>query len=141
MASLGLLSALAFAAAPAQAQVNININTAPPVVVGAPADAQYYYIPEANAYYDVPARRYIVQRNGQWARYERLDGIIFIPSISTTVGRSPGPTTARGIPTACPRAKPRSCMAKAPASTTTEGLVQDMVRAEVPASHPSQPLP
>jgi hypothetical protein len=73
-ASLGLLAVLAFAAAPAQAQINVNINTAPPVVVGAPANAQYYYIPEANAYYDVPARRYIVQRNGQWGRYERLDG-------------------------------------------------------------------
>ena len=73
-AVLGLLSALAFLATPAQAQVNININTAPPVVVGAPANAQYYYIPEANAYYDVPARRYLVQRNGKWNRYERLEG-------------------------------------------------------------------
>jgi hypothetical protein len=72
-ASLGLLGALAFVAAPAQAQVNINI-TAPPVVVGAPANVQYYYIPEANAYYDVPARRYLVQRKGKWARYERLEG-------------------------------------------------------------------
>ena len=73
-ASFGLLAALSFAVAPAQAQVNININTAPPVVVGAPANAQYYYIPEANAYYDVPARRYLVQRDGRWNRYERLEG-------------------------------------------------------------------
>ena len=73
-ASLAALSALALAAAPAHAQINVNINTAPPVVVGAPANAQYYYIPEANAYYDVPARRYIVQRNGKWNRYERLEG-------------------------------------------------------------------
>ncbi len=73
-ATLSLLSALAFAASPAQAQINININTAPPVVVGAPANAQYYYIPEANAYYDVPARRYLVQRKGKWGRYERLEG-------------------------------------------------------------------
>jgi hypothetical protein len=73
-AALGLLSALALAATPAQAQVNININTGPPVVVGAPANAQYYYIPEANAYYDVPARRYLVQRDGRWDRYERLEG-------------------------------------------------------------------
>jgi hypothetical protein len=73
-AAFAVLSGLALVAAPAHAQVNININTAPPVVVGAPANAQYYYIPEANAYYDVPARRYIVQRNGQWAHYERLDG-------------------------------------------------------------------
>ena len=73
-ASLAVLSALALAAAPAHAQINVNINTAPPVVVGAPTDAQYYYIPEANAYYDVPARRYLVQRDGRWQRYERLDG-------------------------------------------------------------------
>jgi hypothetical protein len=73
-ASLAALSALALVAAPAQAQVSININTAPPVVVGAPSNAQYYYIPEANAYYDVPARRYLVQRNGRWQRYERLEG-------------------------------------------------------------------
>ncbi|MVN76284.1 hypothetical protein GO988_08100 [Hymenobacter sp. HMF4947] len=73
-ATLGAFSLLAFAAAPAYAQVNININTAPPVVVGAPSNAQYYYIPEANAYYDVPARRYLVQRNGKWARYEHLEG-------------------------------------------------------------------
>jgi hypothetical protein len=73
-ASFGALGLLAFIATPAQAQVNININTAPPMVVGAPANAQYYYIPEANAYYDVPAHRYIVQRDGKWGRYERLDG-------------------------------------------------------------------
>jgi hypothetical protein len=73
-ASLAVLSALALAAAPAHAQINVNINTAPPVVVGAPANAQYYYIPEANAYYDVPARRYLVQRDGKWNRYERLEG-------------------------------------------------------------------
>ncbi|MGI4867144.1 MAG: hypothetical protein ACRYFZ_24720 [Janthinobacterium lividum] len=73
-ASLGLLSALALVAAPAHAQINVNINTAPPVVVGAPANAQYYYIPEANAYYDVPAHRYLVQRNNQWTRVEHIEG-------------------------------------------------------------------
>lgn len=71
--SLGLLSALAFAA-PAHAQINININTAPPVVVNAPANAQYYYVPEINGYYDVPARRYIVLRNGRWGRVNHVDG-------------------------------------------------------------------
>ena len=44
------------------------------MVVGAPADAQYYYVPEINGYYDVPARRYLVQRDGRWTRLERLDG-------------------------------------------------------------------
>ena len=73
-AALAAFGALALVASPAHAQINVNINTAPPVVVGAPANAQYYYIPEANAYYDVPARRYIVQRDGKWNRYERLEG-------------------------------------------------------------------
>jgi len=73
-ATLAAFGALALVASPAHAQINVNINTAPPVVVGAPANAQYYYIPEANAYYDVPARRYIVQRDGKWNRYERLEG-------------------------------------------------------------------
>lgn len=72
--ALLLAAGLALVGTAAHAQINVNINTAPPVVVGAPANAQYYYIPEANAYYDVPAHRYLVQRNGKWGRYERLDG-------------------------------------------------------------------
>jgi len=106
-AALGLLSALALslAAAPAQAQVNININTAPPVVVGAPANAQYYYIPEANAYYDVPARRYLVQRNGQWVRYERLEGYDarnFHPQYIDYRGDSPWLWKGKGHPHGMP---------------------------------------
>ena len=104
-AALAAFSALALAAAPAQAQVNININTAPPVVVGAPANAQYYYIPEANAYYDVPARRYLVQRNGQWARYERLDGYDprnFHPQYIEYRGDSPWLWKGKGHPHGMP---------------------------------------
>jgi hypothetical protein len=104
-AFLGLVSALALAAAPAQAQVNININTAPPVVVGAPADAQYYYIPEANAYYDVPARRYLVQRDGRWGRYERLDGYDprnFHPQYIDYRGDSPWLWKGKGHPHGMP---------------------------------------
>jgi hypothetical protein len=104
-AALVLLSGLALAAAPAHAQVNININTAPPVVVGAPANAQYYYIPEANAYYDVPAQRYIVQRNGQWARYERLDGYDprnFHPQYIEYRGDSPWLWKGKGHPHGMP---------------------------------------
>jgi hypothetical protein len=101
----GMLGLLAFAATPARAQVNININTAPPVVVGAPADAQYYYIPEANAYYDVPARRYLVQRKGQWVRYERLDGYDprnFHPQYIDYRGDSPWLWKGKGHPHGMP---------------------------------------
>ncbi|GAA4502502.1 hypothetical protein GCM10023172_25960 [Hymenobacter ginsengisoli] len=104
-ASLAVLSGLALAAAPAHAQINVNINTAPPVVVGAPADAQYYYIPEANAYYDVPARRYLVQRNGQWGRYERLDGYDprnFHPQYIDYRGDSPWLWKGKGHPHGMP---------------------------------------
>ncbi|MGI4873757.1 MAG: hypothetical protein ACRYFX_21570 [Janthinobacterium lividum] len=69
-----LAAGLALAGTTAHAQINVNINTAPPVVVGAPTNAQYYYVPEINGYYDVPARRYVVLRNGQWARVERIEG-------------------------------------------------------------------
>jgi hypothetical protein len=104
-AALTVLSGLALVAAPAHAQVNININTGPPVVVGAPANAQYYYIPEANAYYDVPAQRYIVQRNGQWARYERLDGYDprnFHPQYIEYRGDSPWLWKGKGHPHGMP---------------------------------------
>lgn len=70
-----LLSLLGLAAAPAaHAQINININTAPPVVVGAPVNAQYYYVPEIGGYYDVPAQVYIVPEKGKWKRVKYLKG-------------------------------------------------------------------
>ena len=104
-AALAVLAALALAAAPAHAQVNINISTGPPVVAGAPADAQYYYIPEANAYYDVPARRYLVQRDGRWSRHERLDGYdprSFHPQYIDYRGDSPWLWKGKGHPHGMP---------------------------------------
>jgi hypothetical protein len=104
-ATLAAFSLLALVAAPAQAQVNININTAPPMVVGAPADAQYYYIPEANAYYDLPAHRYLVQRDGRWQRYERLDGYdprSFHPQYIAYRGDSPWLWKGKGHPHGMP---------------------------------------
>jgi hypothetical protein len=99
--------ALAGAAAPsaAHAQINVNINTAPPVVVGAPADAQYYYIPEIGGYYDVPGRRYVVQRNGRWERYERIDGYDprnFHPQYIDYRGDSPWLWKGKGHPHGMP---------------------------------------
>jgi len=57
-----------------QAQVSVNINLGTPPV-WAPADrveVQYYYLPEIDAYYDVPAERFIYISNGGWIRSERL---------------------------------------------------------------------
>ncbi len=38
----------------------------------APAETQYYYLPDIQTYYDVPAQRYIYQRNGSWVRTATL---------------------------------------------------------------------
>ena len=104
-AALAAFGGLALVASPAHAQINVNINTAPPVVVGAPANAQYYYIPEANAYYDVPARRYLVQRDGKWNRYERLEGYDprnFHPQYSDYRGAEPWTYNRGGNPHGLP---------------------------------------
>jgi hypothetical protein len=56
----------------AQVRVNVNLGTPP---VWAPSDrvqSQYYYLPEVDAYYDVPASRFIYLNNGNWIRSERL---------------------------------------------------------------------
>jgi len=71
---------LGLAAPAAQAQVNININTpagaaaAPSWGPALPAGAQYYYLPTVGGFYDVPARQYVVSRNGKWVRTATLAG-------------------------------------------------------------------
>lgn len=56
------------------AQLSVNVNLGKPPV-WAPVNAekvQYYYIPEIETYYDVPAQRYIYQRNGKWFKSAAL---------------------------------------------------------------------
>ena len=88
-AALGL--ALLATAPAAHAQININI--APPAWGPAvPQGAQYYYIPETNGFYDVPARQYVVSRNGQWIRTSTLNGYNtanFHPVVVDYVGAQP----------------------------------------------------
>jgi hypothetical protein len=76
LAVLATAALLGFVAPAAQAQVNININTAPAPSWGPalPAGAQYYYLPTVGGFYDVPARQYVVSRNGQWVRTTTLAG-------------------------------------------------------------------
>ena len=38
----------------------------------APTTVKYYYLPDINTYYDVPARRYIYNNNGSWVRSASL---------------------------------------------------------------------
>lgn len=57
-----------------QAQVSVNVNLGKPPV-WAPAESvatQYYYLPEIDSYYDVPAERFIYPNNGKWVRAKKL---------------------------------------------------------------------
>ena len=91
-----LLGGASLAAAPAaQAQVTININP-PSWGPAVPQGAQYYYIPETNGFYDVPARQYVVLRDGRWMRVGTWRAIIWLISTlwwSITSALSPGYAT------------------------------------------------
>ncbi|TBX70110.1 hypothetical protein EZL74_05030 [Flavobacterium silvisoli] len=52
----------------AQVSVNVNIGTPPVWAPAAPVEVQYYYLPDIEVYYDVPARCYIYLRKGKWHR-------------------------------------------------------------------------
>ncbi len=41
----------------------------------APATVKYYYLPDIKTYYDVPAQRYIYNRNGTWTRSATLPAV------------------------------------------------------------------
>jgi|GEM_PF-737794 len=86
------LAIAALAAAPA-AHAQINISVGPPSWGPAvPAGQQYYYIPETGGFYDVPARQYVVRRDGRWVRTNSLSGYNtanFHPVIVDYVGAEP----------------------------------------------------
>ena len=73
LATVALLGLVA-PAAQAQVNINININTAPSWGPALPTGAQYYYLPTVGGFYDVPARQYVVSRNGKWVRTATLVG-------------------------------------------------------------------
>ena len=52
----------------AQVSVNVNLGTPPVWAPAAPPTVEYYYLPDIETYYDVPAQRYIYIRNGVWTR-------------------------------------------------------------------------
>src|ERR1051325_627375 len=56
----------------AQIRVNVNIGTQP---VWGPVGydhVDYYYLPDIDAYYDVPARQYVVYENNVWVHRRAL---------------------------------------------------------------------
>lgn len=89
---MALFSVFALAAAPAaHAQITINMNP-PSWGPAVPQGAQYYYIPETQGFYDVPAQQYVVLRDGRWVRTATLNGYnpsSFHPVIVDYVGAQP----------------------------------------------------
>ena len=71
---LFLVLSLLIASVSTKAQLSINVNIGSPPVWAprAPAQVQYYYLPDIEVYYDVPARRYIYMKNGNWFRSSSL---------------------------------------------------------------------
>jgi hypothetical protein len=69
--------ALFFAFA-AQAQVSVSVNLpSPPPPPWGPAgytDVRYYYLPDVEAYYDVPSSMFIYYERGSWVHRSRLPG-------------------------------------------------------------------
>ena len=68
------LGLLFFTTLSSQAQISVNLNFGTPPV-WAPAErveTQYYYLPDVDAYYDVPTARFIYLRNGTWIRSTAL---------------------------------------------------------------------
>ena len=70
LAAILLLSIFSSRNANAQLRVNLNVN------IGSQPDwgpvgydhVDYYYLPEIEAYYDVPSRQYIYSENNRWVR-------------------------------------------------------------------------
>ena len=72
-----MLATLLVMAFNTKAQVAVKVDkhygaTAPAWAPKAPVRTQYYYLPDIQTYYDVPAQRYIYQRNGSWVRTATL---------------------------------------------------------------------
>jgi hypothetical protein len=59
-----------------QAQVSVNVNLGAPPAWGPVgySNVQYYYLPDVQAYYDIPASQFIYIQNGNWHRSKYLPG-------------------------------------------------------------------
>jgi len=70
--TLGIL--LAFTAiSNAQVSVSVNINAPAPAWIAAPVpQAQFYYLPDIQVYYDRPAAQFIYLDRGAWIRSRSL---------------------------------------------------------------------
>lgn len=76
MKTLKLIAAgiilLASSSIHAQVSVNVNIGSAPTWAPAGYSEAEYYYLPDVEAYYDVRATQFIYFGNGSWIRSRSL---------------------------------------------------------------------
>jgi hypothetical protein len=79
---LVVVGLLLFYAGTAYAQISVNVNIGAPPVWGPSgySDVRYYYIPDVEAYYDVPSAMFIYLNGGTWvhrtylpSRYRNYD--------------------------------------------------------------------
>ena len=56
----------------AQVSVNVNLGSQPNWGPVGYTEVQYYYLPDIQAYYDIPSSRFIYLRNGSWFRSASL---------------------------------------------------------------------
>jgi hypothetical protein len=71
---LFLFGTALFLAVATQAQVSVNVNLGSPPMWG-PAgynEVQYYYLPDVEAYYDVPSANFIYLERGKWVHHKYL---------------------------------------------------------------------
>lgn len=69
---MGFLAMFSITSAHAQVAVSVNIGAAPAWAPAGYAPADYYYLPEINAYYDAPRVQFIYVSGGRWVRAARL---------------------------------------------------------------------
>ncbi len=71
-----IAGSLSFNLAKAQIGIHLNVNLGarPVYVAPAPVADDYYYLPDAEAYYSVPEHVYYYQNGGRWVSGPRLVG-------------------------------------------------------------------
>jgi len=69
---LVILGMALFMAGTVQAQVTVNIGTPPMWGPVGYSNVQYYYLPDVEAYYDVPSSQFIYLNDGVWIRRSYL---------------------------------------------------------------------